>query len=74
MKTRLRGAYDRRERERRKAISDVYWKAVKTKDTRLFWKAIRIAGIPEDGEKAMELYGKFREAIGEIPPRNPSGP
>ena len=70
MKTRLRGAHDRREEERRQAISDVYWQAVKTKDVRLFWKAIRIAGIPEDGEKAMGLYEKFREVIGELPQRN----
>ena len=60
------GAVDEKERERRQKIRDAFYRALRAKDTRGFWKIIRDAGIPEESELAVQLYGQWRELIGEV--------
>ena len=61
------GAVDEKERERRQEIRAAFYRALRAKDTRGFWQIIRDAGIPEEGELAVKLYGQWRELIGEVP-------
>ena len=60
------GAVDEKERERRQKITQAFYRALRAKDTRGFWQIIRDAGIPEESELAVKLYGKWRELIGEV--------
>ena len=60
------GAVDEKERERRREISAAFYRALRAKDTRGFWKIIRDAGIPEQSVLAVKLYEQWREVIGEV--------
>ena len=61
-----RGAVDVKERERRQEIRAEFYRALRAKDSRGFWKIIRDAGIPEQGDLAVKLYEQWRELIGEV--------
>jgi len=60
------GAIDQQELDRRETIRQAFYRAKATKDTRGFWKIMRDAGIPDDSALAVQLYGQWREMIGEI--------
>jgi len=58
------GAIDRRERDRRSQIRKAFYKAVKARDTRLFWGIMHDFEIPS--EEAVKHYEQFRVLIGEV--------
>lgn len=62
-----RAALDAKEQERRNAIAAAFWPAIKTKDSRAFWKAIDSSGRSHDDPQVVEWFEKFRVLIGEIP-------
>jgi len=61
-----RGARDEKELDRRETIRKAFYRALAAKDTPGFWKIMRDAGIPDDSELAVKLYGQWRERIGEV--------